>query len=198
MPEHRCRTETADYRKKCRCRTNFSPAASTLIPMPSNDNIEFDNDKRKGQFKIPTDNRSSTMLNMHICIDADSAQLWTHIKGTVSRNGYIFKGRNILKITFCVCAYGFQDLAKAFYYLIQLLTFYLLLWNYFLIFEMLTETLLRIPFSVIGRCSLVPVTYWLLICHRRLPVCFFSESQGASCKHFQCQIRRFGGFEAGY
>ncbi len=26
MPEYRCRNETADYRKKCRCRTNFSPA----------------------------------------------------------------------------------------------------------------------------------------------------------------------------
>ncbi len=26
MPECRCRTEAPDYRKKCRCRTNFSPA----------------------------------------------------------------------------------------------------------------------------------------------------------------------------
>jgi hypothetical protein len=26
MPEYQCRTEAADYRKKCRCRTNFSPA----------------------------------------------------------------------------------------------------------------------------------------------------------------------------
>ncbi len=26
MPECRCRTEAADYRKKCRCRTNFFPA----------------------------------------------------------------------------------------------------------------------------------------------------------------------------
>jgi hypothetical protein len=26
---------------------------------------------------------------------------------------------------------------------------------------MLTETLLKIPFSVIGRCSLVPTSYWL-------------------------------------
>ncbi len=31
---------------------------------------------------------------------------------------------------------------------------YLLLWNYILILKMLTETLLRIPFSVIGWCSL--------------------------------------------
>jgi hypothetical protein len=26
---------------------------------------------------------------------------------------------------------------------------------------MITETLLRIPFSVIGRCSLVPTSHWL-------------------------------------
>jgi hypothetical protein len=26
----------------------------------------------------------------------------------------------------------------------------------------------------------------------------FTESQAASCKHFQCQNRRFRGFEAGY
>jgi hypothetical protein len=30
MPECRCRTEAADYRKKCRCRTNFSPAIQHL------------------------------------------------------------------------------------------------------------------------------------------------------------------------
>jgi hypothetical protein len=56
---------------------------------------------------------------------------------------------------------------------------------------MLTETLLRILFSVIGRCSLVPPSHWLqgkcarinlsqadsdmiLQNHRRLPVSIFS------------------------
>jgi hypothetical protein len=56
---------------------------------------------------------------------------------------------------------------------------------------MLTETLLRIPFSVIGRCSLVPISHWLLgkfartnlsqaasgmnlQNHRWLPVCIFN------------------------
>jgi hypothetical protein len=40
---------------------------------------------------------------------------------------------------------------------------------------MLSETLLRIPFSVIGQCSLVQASHWLqgnaqeLTCHRRLP-----------------------------
>ncbi len=38
---------------------------------------------------------------------------------------------------------------------IKLSTFYLLLWNYLLILKMLTETLLIIPVSVTGRCSLV-------------------------------------------
>jgi hypothetical protein len=40
--------------------------------------------------------------------------------------------------------------------------------------------LLRIPFSVIGRCSIVPTSHWLqgkyarITCHRRLPVSIFS------------------------
>jgi hypothetical protein len=43
--------------------------------------------------------------------------------------------------------------------------FYLLLWNYLLILKMFTESLLRIPFSVIGRCSLVTtLTQSLLRC----------------------------------
>jgi hypothetical protein len=57
--------------------------------------------------------------------------------------------------------------------------------------KLLTEILLRIPFSVIGRCSLLPTSHWLQrICarinlsqaalciilqnHRRLPVSIFS------------------------
>ncbi len=44
---------------------------------------------------------------------------------------------------------------------ILLLSFYLLLWNYLLIFKMPTESFLRIPFSVIARCSLVPTYRWL-------------------------------------
>jgi hypothetical protein len=45
---------------------------------------------------------------------------------------------------------------------------------------MLTETLLKIPFSVIGRYSKVSTPHcWRdnvreLICYRRLPVCIFS------------------------
>jgi hypothetical protein len=95
-----------------------------------------------------------------------------------------FKGLNILISTFCVCADGLLGISKAFHYPIQLLTFYLLLWNYLLILKMLNVTLLRIPFSVIGRCSLVPTSHWLqgkcaaafgiiLQNHRRLPVSIY-------------------------
>ncbi len=53
-----------------------------------------------------------------------------------------------------MCVDGFLDLSKAFYYSLQLSSFYLFLRNYFLFLKMLNETLLRIPFSVIGRRSL--------------------------------------------
>ncbi len=110
-------------------------------------------------------------------------------KGTVSRVGYFFKGLFILISTFCVCADGFQCRSKGFYYPIQLLNFYSLLWNCLLILKMLTVILLRIFFSVIGRCSLVPASHWLqgkcarinlsraasgMILQRRLPVTIFS------------------------
>jgi hypothetical protein len=52
------------------------------------------------------------------------------------------KGLNILisTSTSYVCADGFQGLSKAYHYPIQLLTVYLLLCNYLLILQMLTET----------------------------------------------------------
>jgi hypothetical protein len=72
------------------------------------------------------------------------------LKGTLSRDGYFFESRNILICTLCVRAQGFQGLFKSFSHPIQLLTFYLLFLNYLLIL-MLTDTLLSIPFSMIGR-----------------------------------------------
>ncbi len=95
----------------------------------------------------------------------------------MSRDGYFFVGLYILIGTFCVCTDDFQGLSKAFHYL--------------LILEVLTETLLIISFSVIGRCCLVPASHWLqgecarnnlsraasgmiLQSHRRLLVSFFS------------------------
>jgi hypothetical protein len=64
-----------------------------------------------------------------------------------------FEGLNILISTFC--------LSKAFHYPIEFLTFYLLFFSDLLILKMLTETLLIIPLSVIGRCSPVPTPHWL-------------------------------------
>jgi hypothetical protein len=66
--------------------------------------------------------------------------------------------------------------------------------NYLLILKMFTETLLRSPFSVFGRCSLEPTSHWLqrkarinlsqaasgmiLQTHGRLPVIIFRVTIG--------------------
>jgi hypothetical protein len=60
----------------------------------------------------------------------------------------------------------FKVFSKAFYCPIQLSTFYFLLWK-------ITETFLRIPFSVIGRCSQA-ASGMIFQNHRRLPVSTFS------------------------
>ncbi len=73
------------------------------------------------------------------------------LKGQCYKMDIFVEVINILISTICVCADGFQGLTTSFHYPTQSLTFYLLLWNYLLILNMLTETLLRIPFSVIGR-----------------------------------------------
>jgi hypothetical protein len=54
-----------------------------------------------------------------------------------------------------------------------------------------TETLLRIPFSVIGRCSLVIILAAGKMHNNTCP-------QAASVKHFQCKNRCFRVFEVGY
>jgi hypothetical protein len=63
------------------------------------------------------------------------------------------EGLNIFISTFCVCADCFQSLSKAFHYPIQLLTFNFAFLKLHTYFEKLTETLIRIPFSVNARCS---------------------------------------------
>ncbi len=75
----------------------------------------------------------------------------------MSRNGIFLK---VLISTFCELSDGFPRSCKGFSSY-TIIPFYLLLWNYLLILEFPTETLLRIPFSVIGRCSLVPTSYRL-------------------------------------
>ncbi len=60
------------------------------------------------------------------------------------------------------------------------------IFNFFICFFEITEALLRIPFSVIGRCSFVPTSHWLqaasiiLQNHRRLPVSIFSVKIAAA------------------
>jgi hypothetical protein len=59
--------------------------------------------------------------------------------------------------------------------------------------------LLRISFSVIGRCSLVPTSHWLQGKCARIdlsPVAL-GIILPAFCKHFQLQNRSFRVFEAG-
>jgi hypothetical protein len=65
---------------------------------------------------------------------------------------------------------------------------------------MLIETLLRIFFFVIDRCSMVPTSHWLQgKCARiNLSQYYFAESQAASCTHFLYQNCRFRVFEAVY
>jgi hypothetical protein len=80
-----------------------------------------------------------------------------------------FKVSTFLSVTtFCVCADGFKACQKLFitgtvpYTFINFLLASLEI-TYLLILTMLTETLLRILFSVICRCSLVPTSQWLQI-----------------------------------
>jgi hypothetical protein len=69
---------------------------------------------------------------------------------------------------------------------------------------MLTETLLRIPLSLLNRCSLVLASHWLQgkctssNLSQAASGIYFKESQAASCKDFLCQNRRCRVFEAGY
>ncbi len=135
----------------------------------------------------------------HVILHLDTEE----VLGCVTRWIFFFEGLNILMstLTYFVCADGLQVLLRSFHYSIQLLTFCLIPWNYVLEFEYASETLLRIPFSVIGRCSLVPISHWKQgKCTRiKLPHGFwydFTESQAASCKYFQCQNRCFRVFRA--
>jgi hypothetical protein len=66
---------------------------------------------------------------------------------------------NILNSTFCVSADGLQGLPKALQRALHTLLFIFL--KFVTNSEMLTETLHRIPFSVIGSCSPVLASYWL-------------------------------------
>jgi len=94
----------------------------------------------------------------------------------VSRVGYFFEGLNIF-ISTCKC-----------------INFLFASLNYLLILKLLTETLLRIPFAVIGRCSLVTSSHWHrenaqeLTRHRRLPVWFYKNHRCLPGSNFSVKI----------
>jgi hypothetical protein len=91
---------------------------------------------------------------------------------------------NILISTFCVSADVLQGLPKALQHALHTLLFISL--KFVTNSEMLTETLHRIPFSLIGSCSSVSVSasYWLhgkcvkFICHKRLSVLLYRITGG--------------------
>ncbi len=94
----------------------------------------------------------------------------TFLKGTVSKDGYFFECLNILISSFHVCADGFQGLSKAFHYPIQLLPFYLLLWNYLLILKMLNENLSKVPYLWLVQHFLAPTSIFVPM--NRIPSVF--------------------------
>jgi hypothetical protein len=112
---------------------------------------------------------------MHLRRDSHSignlppSELFVICRGAVLNFYSLYNYGMLLSVTrwifcvciFCVCADGFQGFSKAFQYPLQLLTFYFLLWNNLLILKMHFENPLKIPFSVIDRCSLAPTSHWL-------------------------------------
>jgi hypothetical protein len=108
----------------------------------------------------------------------------------VARDGYFFEGLNILINTLCVCDDCFQGLSKAFhcpiYTILNFLFASLKLLNNFE--KILTETISSADLSLAA---------WKM-CENEVTGGFqydFTESQAASCKHFQCQnCRRLEGF----
>ncbi len=119
--------------------------------------------------------------------------LYVHLKGTVSRDGYLLKiySKQFNKYFPCMRRW-FSRSFKAFHCRIQWLTFYLLLFNFLLILNMRTETILKIQFSVIGRCSLVSTSQWLQGKCARIDLSIGSLTAAASCMLCNCQNRRFG------
>jgi hypothetical protein len=106
-------------------------------------------------------------------------------KGTVSRDAYeygiLLRRPNYFHQYFLCMRWWFSRSFNSF----SLHYLYFLLWSYFLILKMLTETLLRIPFYVIGRCSQVPTgiigcrkNEHELTYQRRLPVWFNGTTGG--------------------
>ncbi len=93
---------------------------------------------------------------------------------------------------FWTCADGFQGFPIAFHYPLQLILYYLHLWNY-LYWKCSYWNPLQRVFSVIVRCSLLATSHGLGGFRYD-----FTKSLATSCKPFQCQTRHFRVFEAAY
>jgi hypothetical protein len=111
------------------------------------------------------------MYNMHLRIYFKNDN---HLKGQCHEmNNFYLMSKHFNHYFLCVL-WCFSGSFKSFFpTLYTIITFLFASLN----LRMLTQTLLRIPFSVIGRCFLVTTSHWL--------------SQVASCMDFQCQNRRF-------
>ncbi len=125
------------------------------------------------------------------------AETETHyLKGQCHEMDIFWRSKHFNQYFLCM-RWWFQEFTKVVYYLIQLLTFYLLLWHYLLILKKLSEILLRFPFSVIGQTFSSADTS-LPAGKRRGTGGFrydFTESQAASCKHFKSWNSRFRVFK---
>ncbi len=98
---------------------------------------------------------------------------------TVSRDRYFLRSKHLIS-TFCVCADSFQGLSKAFHYPIQLLTFYLFLWNYLPNFENAYWNPPQNSPLCDWSMSLPPTSHWLQGNCARINL-----SQAASCMILQ-------------
>ncbi len=90
--------------------------------------------------------------------------LVTSFKRTVSRNGYLFWRSKHFRLYFLCMRWWFSRSFKNFSLPCTVYNFYHFLFaslKSLTNFEMLTETLLRIPFSVIGQFSPMPTSHWL-------------------------------------
>ncbi len=86
---------------------------------------------------------------------------YLQFKGTVSQDGYFFgRSKSFYQYSFQACADGLHGLLTSFRHVIQR-NFLFASMKFLIIFEMLTETLIRIPFIVIGRSSSAFTPHWL-------------------------------------
>ncbi len=139
------------------------------------------------------------------------AQLWrinifykncfSRFKGTVSRDGYFFEGPNIWISTFFVCADSFQGLSKAFHYLVQLLTFYLLLWNHLLILKKANWNLSQNSLLCDWRmfpCADLSLAVGKMRKNELVASCMILQNHRRRSVCIKCQNCPFRVFEAGY